>query len=206
MRKTLAPVPGPRRRRPRRVVSAELSVHRPNRPRLRRRRARVSHPVEARIHHHPLLFSLSLSLHFSTLSTPIGDCRRDEVDRKKAGRPSVAASAWEVRRRRAKQILGLLLRPLRAALLLPTSLGGSGRRSIREQLLPRVPGIGYYLVIRFETRDDPGQGGKSHLNLLKRNETSAPTKIEHLVTFYLGPAGAREFFFGISMHTRRPRT
>ena len=152
--KTLAPIPGPRRRRPRRVVSAELSVHRPNRPRLRRRRARVSHPVEARIHHHPLLFSLSL--HFSTLSTPIGDCRRDEVDRKKRAVPPSAASAWEVRRRRAKQILGLLLRPLRVALLLSTSLGGSGRRSIREQLLPRVPGIGYYLVIRFETRDDPG--------------------------------------------------
>ena len=94
-----------------------------------------------------------LSLHFSTLSTPIGDCRRDEVDRKKR---AVPPSAWEVRRRRAKQILGLLLRPLRAALLLPTSLGGSGRRSIREQLLPRVPGIGYYLVIRFEARDDPG--------------------------------------------------
>ena len=78
--KTLAPIPGPRRRRPRRVVSAELSVHRPNRPRLRRRRARVSHPVEARIHHHPLLFSLSLSTsaHFQLQSETAGVTKSTE--------------------------------------------------------------------------------------------------------------------------------
>ena len=55
---------------------------------------------------------------------------------------------------------------------------------------------------------DAGKGrslGKSYLIFPKRNGNSAPTKFEHLVTFYLGPAWAREFFLGISMHTR-PRT
>ena len=48
--------------------------------------------------------------------------------------------------------------------------------------------------------------GKSCPHLANRNGTSAPTKFEHLVTFYLRPAGAGEFFLGISMRTRWPRT
>ena len=57
--------------------------------------------------------------------------------------------------------------------------------------------------------DDPGKVhslGKSCPLLANRNGTSAPTKFEHLVTFYLRPAGAGEFFLGISMLIRRPRT